>query len=79
VLVSKDFHPEKYSVLSRMFSHIYDATGDPTQLLQRYLKVITSGKCNSNTNGSFNVREYNPTTVHQATLLKGNYLINFMI
>ena len=74
VLVSKDFHPEKYSALSRLFSHVYDATGDPTQLLQRYLKIITSGKCNSNSNGSFNVRDFNSNNVHHASILKGKWL-----
>ncbi|XP_015174921.1 PREDICTED: protein FAM45B-like [Polistes dominula] len=53
VLFAKDFNPQKYEVLSRVFSKMYCKTGKPTEILQLYLSVFTKGSCSTQENGTF--------------------------
>ena len=49
VVISKDFNPEKYDILTKLFGKIYLKTGEIQRLLSYYLSVLI--------NGSFNVTE----------------------
>lgn len=65
VLFAKDFNPQKYEVLSRVFSKMYCKTGKPTEILQLYLSVFTKGSCSTQENGTFVSDDFsNCTTIN---------------
>jgi hypothetical protein len=49
-VLSKDFHPELYVELARLFAVAYNKEGNPVNVLQAYLSVFARGAV-----GSFNV------------------------
>ena len=53
VIFSKEFHPQKYEVLSRVLSKTYCKTGSPVEVFKIYLAVYTEGSCTFAENGSF--------------------------
>ncbi|KAG7189639.1 hypothetical protein KM043_017319 [Ampulex compressa] len=59
VLFAKDFHPQKYEVLSRVLSKMYCKTGKPTEILHLYLSVFTKGSCSTQENGTFVSDDFN--------------------
>jgi hypothetical protein len=52
-VVSKDFHPELYMELARVFAAAYAKAGDPVHVLQAFLSVFARGAV-----GGFNAAEY---------------------
>ncbi|KAL2718918.1 DENN domain-containing protein 10-like [Vespula squamosa] len=63
VLFAKDFNPQKYEVLSRVFSKMYCKTGKPTEILQLYLSVFTKGSCSTQENGTFVSDDFSSRTI----------------
>ena len=59
VIFSKEFHPQKYEVLSRVLSKSYCKTGNPVELFKIYLAVYTQGSCTFAENGSFFSDDFN--------------------
>ncbi|KAJ8317079.1 hypothetical protein KUTeg_004983 [Tegillarca granosa] len=58
VLVTKDFNPEKYEMLSKILTKRYRKSGNPSYMLESYLSVITRGTCSAEENGKFFVRDF---------------------
>ena len=73
VLVTRDFNPEKYECLSSILTKLYAKTGSPASMLERYLSVITKGKCNSEDNGMFIVAEYETRQAFVVAPVRGDY------
>ncbi|XP_066295350.1 DENN domain-containing protein 10-like [Branchiostoma lanceolatum] len=70
VIVSKDFNPEKYETFSRILCKAYSRTGSPAAMLQFYLAVVTRGSCQSEENGNFLVKEFDPRKAYAAGSVK---------
>ncbi|XP_032235611.2 DENN domain-containing protein 10 isoform X2 [Nematostella vectensis] len=71
VLLAKDFHPEKYRSLTRLLSSGLLDTGNPAEMLEQYLSVLTKGICSDSEDGSmFNLKEYNPRAAFLEKSLK---------
>ncbi|XP_005105764.1 DENN domain-containing protein 10 [Aplysia californica] len=70
VLLAKDFNPEKYSTLCRLFSRQYKKTGSPVAMLEGYLSVVTRGVCNSDENGKFSVSDYSKQQAYSRSCVK---------
>jgi len=58
VLLSKDFNPEKYATLCRLFSIQYKTSGNPVSLLESYLSVVTRGYCENDENEQIAVSDF---------------------
>ncbi|XP_064601907.1 DENN domain-containing protein 10-like [Liolophura sinensis] len=58
VLTAKDFNPEKYEALCKIFTKQYRKTGNPANMLESYLSVITKGTCNGEENGTFTLANF---------------------
>ncbi|ESO94949.1 hypothetical protein LOTGIDRAFT_239462 [Lottia gigantea] len=58
VLVTKDFNPERYETLCKLFSQLYIQTGNPAKILENYLSVMTRGVCVNGENGKFSLKEF---------------------
>lgn len=66
-VVAKDFHPELYMELARIFAAAYAKAGDPVHVLQAFLSVFARGAV-----GSFNAAEYDIQQSMVAGPLKQN-------
>ncbi|GFO07744.1 family with sequence similarity 45, member a [Plakobranchus ocellatus] len=75
VLLCKDFNPEKYSVLCKLFGGQYQQTGSAAAMLERYLSVLTRGTCNSDENGKFSVNDYGAKEAYAKSQIKGNTVL----
>lgn len=71
IITSKDFNPKKYKELARILVNVYDLTGDPVLLLERFLSVATFGTCKNADNEVFSVEDFDAKSVHKASGLKG--------
>ena len=72
VLVTRDFNPEKYRLLSEILCHAYTASGNPASMLEPYLSVITKGSCRSEDNGTFQVQDFDVRKAFAAASVKGD-------
>jgi len=58
-VISKDFNPEKYETLIKIFSQTYYKTADISKLLSYYLSVLINGSfVSEETNSKFNYEDY---------------------
>lgn len=71
VLLTKDFHPEKYRTLCQILLKILCKTGSPASMLESYLSVATKGTCNGEENGKFFVKDYDARQALATVHLKG--------
>ncbi len=78
MLVAKDFNPEKYETLSHILAKSYNKTGNPAQMLESYLAVVTRGQCNGDENGAFSVKDYDIRQAYVAASIKGKILKSYM-
>ncbi|XP_071792834.1 DENN domain-containing protein 10-like [Asterias amurensis] len=70
VLLTRDFNPEKYSLLTKILCQAYVSSGNPASLLEHYLSVITKGSCQSENNGMFQVRDFDLRKAYAAASIK---------
>ncbi|XP_022086595.1 protein FAM45A-like [Acanthaster planci] len=70
VLLTRDFNPEKYSLLSKILCHAYLASGNPASMLEHYLSVVTKGSCRSEDNGMFKVQDFDMRKAFAAASVK---------
>ncbi|KAK6178152.1 hypothetical protein SNE40_012967 [Patella caerulea] len=70
VLVTKDFNPERYEALCRLFSHQYAQTGNPASVLENYLSVMTRGICVNGENGKFLSKEFDNIQAYAKSQLR---------
>ena len=59
VVVSKDFNPEKYETLSKIFVKIYSKTGEIQRLLSYYLSVLITGSFSVSEDLQNNCQKFN--------------------
>lgn len=78
VLLSRDFNPEKYHTLCKVFSRQYKKTGSAADILESYLSVATRGTCNSDENGKFSINDYNKQQAYTRTCIKGAVYTKFV-
>lgn len=71
VLLSRDFNPEKYETLCKIFLQQYQQTGSPTSILEGYLSVVTRGTCVNDENGKFLSADYDKRQAFARVCLKG--------
>lgn len=71
ILYAKDFNPEKYEELSRIFSQQLRKTGSPASMLSGYLSVVTKGSCDTDENGKFSVKDHEARQAYANSKLKG--------
>lgn len=64
-LVCKEFNPEKYAAFSKLLANVYEKTGTPLNVLQGFLKVLTTGSV-----GEYNPDDYPARDAFLATSLK---------
>ncbi|XP_038070968.1 DENN domain-containing protein 10-like [Patiria miniata] len=70
VLLTRDFNPEKYSLLSKILCQAYMTSGNPTSMLEHYLSVVTKGSCLSEDNGMFQVQDFDMRKAFAAASVK---------
>lgn len=58
ILLTSDFNPEKYYLLSQVLMKIYKKSCSPSILLENYLLVFTKGICSADENGTFRVQDH---------------------
>ena len=73
ILYAKDFNPEKYEELCKIFSQQLRRTGSPASMLSGYLSVITKGSCDTDENGKFSVKDYEARQAYANSKLKGMF------
>ena len=78
ILYAKDFNPEKYEQLCRIFSQQLRRTGSPSSMLSGYLSVITKGSCDTDENGKFFIKDYEARQAYANSKLKGTHLIGVL-
>ena len=66
-VIAKDFHPELFMELARVFAAAYAKAGDPVHVLQAFLSVFARGAV-----GSYNAAEYDIQQSMVAAPLKQN-------
>eukprot|EP01112_Ceratiomyxa_fruticulosa_P018831 TRINITY_DN6079_c0_g2_i4.p1 TRINITY_DN6079_c0_g2~~TRINITY_DN6079_c0_g2_i4.p1 ORF type:complete len:357 (-),score=58.92 TRINITY_DN6079_c0_g2_i4:108-1178(-) len=69
-LIRNGFNPEKFLALARLQSQIYQASGDPVQILQCHLQVFTRGSYESGTLGKFVDADFDPRRAYLVTSIK---------
>ncbi|EEB13004.1 protein FAM45A, putative [Pediculus humanus corporis] len=57
-LWTKDYNPKKYETLCKILCSKYCKSGNPAELLQLYLSVMTKGVCPTEKNGMFVISNY---------------------
>lgn len=58
ILLTSDFNPEKYHLLSQVLMKVYKKSCSPSVLLENYLLVFTKGVCSTDENGTFRVQDH---------------------
>lgn len=58
ILLTSDFNPEKYHMLSQVLMKVYKRSCSPSVLLENYLLVFTKGVCSTDENGTFRVQDH---------------------
>ena len=74
VLLSKDFNPEKYATLCRLFSIQYKTSGNPVSLLESYLSVVTRGYCENDENEQIAVSDFPQQHAYAKSCVKGKLI-----
>mmetsp|Transcript_15860 Transcript_15860/g.61967 ORF Transcript_15860/g.61967 Transcript_15860/m.61967 type:complete len:363 (+) Transcript_15860:105-1193(+) len=64
-LVCKEYNPERYAALSRLFGNVYEKTQTPLTVLQGFLKVLTTGGV-----GEYDPDDYPAKDAYLATSIK---------
>lgn len=70
ILLTKDFNPEKYLSLCKLFSRKYKNSASPVAMLEGYLSVVTRGMCSSDENGKFLVSDYSKQQAFSRSCVK---------
>jgi len=64
-LLCKDYNPEMYANLAKLFADVYKRTGTPVSMLQGFLRAFTTGKV-----GEFDAEDYPQRDALLATSIK---------
>lgn len=71
-LWTKDYNPKKYETLCKILCSKYCKSGNPAELLQLYLSVMTKGVCPTEKNGMFVISNYDSMKIDCQGAVKGN-------
>lgn len=71
MLLTRDYCPQKYELLCRIFSRTYNKNGNPVDILKLYLSAYTKGSCVTLDNEIFSSNDFNVLPFGSNTNVKG--------